>query len=143
MGPVVSMAHKERVLGYIEKGLKEGAELVLDGRSCTVEDYPEGFFVGPTVFDNVKPDMAIAREEIFGPVVGICRCRSLDEAIDLINSRGFANAACIYTSSGGSAREFKYRAKPSMVMPNGEASPNMMATTTAIILTSALRSGAP
>ncbi len=118
MGPVVSMAHKERVLGYIEKGLKEGAELVLDGRSCTVEDYPEGFFVGPTVFDNVKPDMAIAREEIFGPVVGICRCRSLDEAIDLINSRGFANAACIYTSSGGSAREFKYRVKPSMVGVN-------------------------
>jgi len=124
MGPVVSMAHKERVLGYIEKGLKEGAELVLDGRSCTVEDYPEGFFVGPTVFDNVKPDMAIAREEIFGPVVGICRCRSLDEAIDLINSRGFANAACIYTSSGGSAREFKYRVKPSMVGVNiGIAAP--------------------
>ncbi len=124
MGPVVSMAHKERVLGYIDKGLKEGAELVLDGRNCIVEGYPEGFFVGPSAFDNVKPDMAIAREEIFGPVVGICRCRSLDEAIDLINSRGFANAACIYTSSGGSAREFKYRVKPSMVGVNiGIAAP--------------------
>jgi malonate-semialdehyde dehydrogenase (acetylating)/methylmalonate-semialdehyde dehydrogenase len=68
MGPVVSAAHKERVLGYIEKGIDEGAELVLDGRDCKVEGFPNGFFIGPTIFDHVKPDMTIAKEEIFGPV---------------------------------------------------------------------------
>ena len=69
MGPVVSAAHKQRVLGYIEKGIAEGAKLVLDGRDCKVKEYPNGFFVGPTIFDNVTPEMTIAREEIFGPVL--------------------------------------------------------------------------
>ena len=124
MGPVVSAAHKERVLGYIEKGLAEGADLILDGRDCRVEGYPNGFFIGPTIFDNVKPEMTIAKEEIFGPVVSVVRCKDLDEVIDLINTRGFGNAACIYTSSGATAREFKYRAKPSMLGINiGIAAP--------------------
>jgi malonate-semialdehyde dehydrogenase (acetylating)/methylmalonate-semialdehyde dehydrogenase len=124
MGPVVSAAHKERVLGYIEKGIQEGADLILDGRGCTVEGFPNGFFVGPTIFDNVTPDMTIARDEIFGPVVSIVRAKDLDEAIDLINSRGFANAACLYTSSGTTARRFKYEVKPSMIGVNiGIAAP--------------------
>jgi malonate-semialdehyde dehydrogenase (acetylating)/methylmalonate-semialdehyde dehydrogenase len=124
MGPVVSAAHKQRVLGYIEKGIAEGAKLVLDGRDCKVKDYPNGFFVGPTIFDNVTPEMTIAREEIFGPVVSIVRCKNLDEAVGLINTRGFANAACLYTSSGGTAREFKYKVKPSMIGINiGIAAP--------------------
>ncbi len=124
MGPVVSAAHKERVLGYIEKGIQEGADLILDGRDCKVEAYPNGFFIGPTIFDNVKPEMTIAKEEIFGPVVSVVRCKDLDEAIDLINTRGFGNAACIYTNSGATAREFKYRAKPSMLGINiGIAAP--------------------
>lgn len=124
MGPVVSAAHQKKVLGYIEKGIAEGAKLVLDGRNCKVEGYPNGFFVGPTIFDNVKPDMTIAREEIFGPVVSIVRCKNLDEVIELINTRGFANAACLYTGSGSAAREFKYRVKPSMVGINiGIAAP--------------------
>jgi malonate-semialdehyde dehydrogenase (acetylating)/methylmalonate-semialdehyde dehydrogenase len=124
MGPVVSAAHKERVLGYIEKGLEEGADLILDGRNFTVEELPNGFFVGPTIFDNVKGDMTIAKEEIFGPVVSVVRAKDLDEVIDLINTRGFANAACIYTNSGATAREFKYRVKPSMVGINiGIAAP--------------------
>lgn len=124
MGPLASAAHKERVLGYIEKGIAEGAELVLDGRNFQVEGLPNGFFVGPTVFDNVTPDMTIAREEIFGPVVSIVRCPDLDAVIDLINTRGFANAACIYTENGATAREFKYRVKPSMVGINiGIAAP--------------------
>ena len=124
MGPVVSAAHKERVLGYIEKGIEEGADLIMDGRNYTSPEFPNGFFIGPTIFDNVKPDMTIAKEEIFGPVVSVVRAKNLDEVIDLINTRGFANAACIYTNSGAAAREFKYRVKPSMVGINiGIAAP--------------------
>jgi malonate-semialdehyde dehydrogenase (acetylating) / methylmalonate-semialdehyde dehydrogenase len=124
MGPVISSAHKERVLGFIEKGIQEGAELVLDGRNFEVEGYPNGFFIGPTIFDNVKPDMAIASQEIFGPVVSIVRAKNLDEVIDLVNTRNYANASCIYTTSGAAAREFKYRVKPSMVGINiGIAAP--------------------
>ena len=124
MGPVVNAAHREKVLNYIETGIKEGADLILDGRDFKVEDYPNGFFVGPTIFDNVTPDMTIAREEIFGPVVSIVRVKNLDEVIDLINSRDFANAASIYTQNGGTAREFKYRVLPSMIGINiGIAAP--------------------
>jgi len=124
MGPVISAAHKERVLGYIEKGIEEGADLILDGRNYEVEGYPNGFFVGPTIFDNVKPDMAIASEEIFGPVVSIVRAETLEDVIELVNTRNYANAACIYTSSGPAAREFKYRVKPSMIGVNiGIAAP--------------------
>ncbi|MEF8942719.1 MAG: CoA-acylating methylmalonate-semialdehyde dehydrogenase [Desulfohalobiaceae bacterium] len=123
MGPVVSAEHKERVHGYIDKGVEEGADLVLDGRNPSV-DNPNGFFVGPTVFDNVHQDMTIAKEEIFGPVVSVLRAESLQETIDFANSRGMANAACIYTSSGAAAREFKYKVKPSMVGVNiGIAAP--------------------
>lgn len=121
---VISAAHKQRVTNYIEQGITEGADLILDGRNAHVEGSPDGFYVGPTVFDNVTPDMTIAREEIFGPVVGIVRVKDLDEAIKLINTRGFANAACIYTNSGPAVREFKYRVKPSMVGVNiGIAAP--------------------
>ncbi len=124
MGPVATEAHRKRVLGYIEKGIAEDAKLILDGRNYRVKDYPNGFFLGPTIFDHVKPDMAIAREEIFGPVVGIVRCKTLNDAIELINTRGFANAACLYTGSGAAAREFKYRVKPSMIGINiGIAAP--------------------
>lgn len=122
--PLVSEEHKQRVLGYIEAGIKDGADLLVDGRGAKVDGYPNGFFVGPTVFDNVTPDMTIAREEIFGPVVGIVRAKDLDEVIDLVNSRDFANAACIYTDSGSAVRKFKYRVKPSMIGVNiGIAAP--------------------
>ena len=124
MGPLATAAHKEKVLGYIDKGIAEGADLVMDGRDFTVDEYPNGYFVGPTLFDNVKPDMTIAKEEIFGPVVSVVRAKDLDEVINLINTRGFANAACIYTNDGATAREFKYRVIPSMVGINiGIAAP--------------------
>ncbi len=124
MGPVISAAHKERVLGYIEKGIEEGAKLILDGRNCEVEGHSNGFFVGPTIFDNVTPDMTIAKEEIFGPVVSIIRAETLDDAIEISNTRGFANAACIYTQNGAAVRHFKYKVKPSMVGINiGIAAP--------------------
>ena len=124
MGPVVSAAHRERVLGYIEKGIAEGAELALDGRGYQDPERPNGFFMGPTVFDRVTPEMTIAREEIFGPVVSMVRAADLDAVVDLVNTRGFANAACLYTGSGKAAREFKYRVKPSMIGINiGIAAP--------------------
>ncbi len=124
MGPVISRPHMERVLNYIEKGLAEGAKLVLDGRNTKVEGHPNGFYIGPTVFDNVTPDMTIAREEIFGPVVAMIHVKDLDEAIKIINTRGFANAACIYTDSGKAVRDFKYKVKPSMIGVNiGIAAP--------------------
>lgn len=124
MGPLAGPAHQERVLGYIEKGIAEGADLLLDGRDFKVDEFPNGFFVGPTIFDNVKPDMEIASQEIFGPVISIVRAKNLDEVIELVNSRNYANASCIYTNSGAAAREFKYRVKPSMVGVNiGIAAP--------------------
>jgi malonate-semialdehyde dehydrogenase (acetylating)/methylmalonate-semialdehyde dehydrogenase len=124
MGPLISAAHRDRVLGCIQKGIDQGAELLLDGRGVQVEGYSGGFFMGPTIFDHVAPDMAIATDEIFGPVVSIIRARDLDEAVAIVNSRNFANAACIYTRSGGAAREFKYRVRPSMVGVNiGIAAP--------------------
>lgn len=124
MGPVVSKAHQERVLSYIEKGLEEGADLILDGRNFAVDGYPEGFFVGPTIFDNVTPDMTIAKEEIFGPVVSIVRSKTLDDVIELINTRDFANAACIYTQNAKAVREMRYKAAPGMIGVNiGIAAP--------------------
>jgi len=124
MGPLISAAHRRRVLEAIERGLVEGAELILDGRAAKVEGYPQGYFLGPTIFDRVTPEMSLAREEIFGPVVSIIRAADLEEAIAVVNSRGYANAACLYTSSGAAVREFKYRVIPSMVGINiGIAAP--------------------
>ena len=111
MGPVISKRHMERVLGYIEKGVEEGAKLLLDGRDMKVEEYPNGYFIGPTVFDEVSPEMTIANDEIFGPVASIVKVGDLDEAIDIIDANPYGNASSIYTSSGKSAREFKYRVR--------------------------------
>jgi malonate-semialdehyde dehydrogenase (acetylating) / methylmalonate-semialdehyde dehydrogenase len=124
MGPVISGKHKERVLGYVEHGVKEGAQLALDGRSVRVEDRPNGFFVGPTVFDDVSPDMVIGREEIFGPVAGIHRVDSLEDAFKVMDAHPNANATSIFTSSGKAAREWSHRATASMVGVNiGVAAP--------------------
>ena len=111
MGPVVSKRHMERVLGHIEKGLEEGAKPLLDGRGIKVDEYPNGYFIGPTIFDEVTPQMAIANEEIFGPVASIVKAKDLDEAIDIIHANPYGNASSIYTSSGKWAREFKYRVR--------------------------------
>jgi len=108
MGPLVSKKAKERVLGYVEKGISEGAKLILDGRDVKAPDYPNGYFVGPTIFDDVHPDMTIAKDEIFGPLTSILRVKNLDEAIEVINEKtSYGNAACIFTSSGRNAREFR------------------------------------
>jgi malonate-semialdehyde dehydrogenase (acetylating)/methylmalonate-semialdehyde dehydrogenase len=127
MGPLVSRKHMERVVGYIDKGVQEGARLILDGRGIKVQGYPQGCFVGPTVFDQVKPGMLIARDEIFGPVVSIINVKTLDEAIDLIHSSPYGNAACIFTSSGNAARQFRYRVKAGNIGINiGIAAPMAM-----------------
>ena len=108
MGPLVSQRAKERVLGYIQKGIDEGAELILDGRNAMVKEHPKGYFVGPTVFDQVTPDMTIAKDEIFGPVAGIIRAETLDDAVEMINKKtNYGNEACIFTKSGKNAREFR------------------------------------
>lgn len=109
MGPVVSKKALERILYYIELGVKEGAKLVLDGRNVKVDDYPNGFYIGPTIFDNVSPEMKIAQEEIFGPVVGIIRADDFDHAMEIINGSPYANASSIFTCNGKWAREFAYR----------------------------------
>jgi malonate-semialdehyde dehydrogenase (acetylating)/methylmalonate-semialdehyde dehydrogenase len=108
MGPLASKDQLEKVNWYIQKGIDEGAKLLLDGRKLKVDKYP-GFFTGPTVFDDVKPNMTIFKEEIFGPVVGITRAKTLDEAIALANTSIYGNAASIFTSSGKVARDFAYK----------------------------------
>ena len=124
MGPVISGTHRDRVTHYIDQGVKEGATLVLDGRGVTVAGRDEGFFVGPTVFDGVSPEMKIGHEEIFGPVASIRAVKSLDEAIALMQSHPNANATSIFTSSGRAAREFARHATASMVGVNiGVAAP--------------------
>ena len=122
MGPLVTADHRKRVIGYIDKGVEEGATLLCDGRPLALET--EGFFVGPTIFDHVRPEMTIAREEIFGPVLSVIRVNTLDEAITLANSSRFGNMSSIFTSDGKVAREFASRIEAGMVGVNiGVAAP--------------------
>jgi malonate-semialdehyde dehydrogenase (acetylating)/methylmalonate-semialdehyde dehydrogenase len=118
LGPVVTRKHMDRVLGWIDKGVKEGARLVLDGRGVKVPGFENGFFIGPTIFDNVTEDMSIGREEIFGPVLAIKKVKNFDEGVALINNNPFANGAVIYTSSGLHARNFALRIDGGMVGVN-------------------------
>jgi malonate-semialdehyde dehydrogenase (acetylating)/methylmalonate-semialdehyde dehydrogenase len=111
MGPVVSKRAYDRIMGYIERGLEEGAHLLLDGRDLKVEGGEKGYFIGPTIFTNVTPEMKIAQDEIFGPVLGIMDVEDFDQALDIIHGLPYGNAASIFTTSGKWAREFKYRAK--------------------------------
>jgi malonate-semialdehyde dehydrogenase (acetylating)/methylmalonate-semialdehyde dehydrogenase len=105
LGPVIRDAHKERTRGYIEAGELEGAQLIRDGRKDTVNE--NGYFVGPTIFDNVTTDMKIWKDEIFAPVLSIVRVKDLDEAIGLTNQSEFANGACLYTDSAKAVRQFR------------------------------------
>jgi len=110
MGPLRDKEKKAKVIRYIESGIKEGAKLRLDGRKFKVAGgYPDACFLGPTIFDNVTPDMKIGSEEIFGPVMSIMRVKNLDEAIGMTNASPFGNGNAIFTSSGRNAREFQYR----------------------------------
>lgn len=115
MGPVVNPEQRRRVLDGIERGIGEGARLVLDGRQPAVPAGTEGCFVGPTVFDDVAPEMFVAREEIFGPVVSVLRAGSLDEAIALTNRSRYGNSVSLFTKSGAAAREFRARIQAGML----------------------------
>jgi malonate-semialdehyde dehydrogenase (acetylating)/methylmalonate-semialdehyde dehydrogenase len=106
MGPLVTKAHFEKVKGYVEQGIKEGATLVVDGRNVQVPGHEAGYFLGPCLFDHVKPGMTIYKEEIFGPVLGVMRVKSLQEAMDLIDAHEYGNGTCIFTRDGEAARYF-------------------------------------
>ncbi len=124
MGPVISKAHREKVLGYIEKGVAEGAKLALDGRGYADAKNPNGYFLGPSVFVDVKPDMVIAREEIFGPVLCIMKADTFEEAVAIVKRHDLGNASSIFTSSGKYAREYRWHVEPSMLGVNiGVAAP--------------------
>jgi len=107
MGPLTTQAGKEKVLAWIEQALAEGAKLVLDGRNVKVDDYPNGYFLGPTILEEVHVDMATAKEEAFGPVAALIRCESLDQAMEWINTKtNLGHSACIFTTSAKNARKF-------------------------------------
>jgi malonate-semialdehyde dehydrogenase (acetylating)/methylmalonate-semialdehyde dehydrogenase len=113
--PVLNAEQQARIQSAIERGVQEGARLVLDGRQLQVAARPRGCFVGPTVFDRVTPDMFVGREEIFGPVVSVFRARNLDEAITLTNRSRYGNSASLFTRSGAAAREFRARIQAGML----------------------------
>ena len=106
MGPLVTKPHFEKVKGYVDQGVKEGATLVVDGRGVKVAGHEEGYFLGPCLFDHVKPGMVIYQEEIFGPVLGVMRVKTLQEAMDLIDAHEYGNGTCIFTRDGEAARYF-------------------------------------
>jgi malonate-semialdehyde dehydrogenase (acetylating)/methylmalonate-semialdehyde dehydrogenase len=106
---VVTRKAKQRITGMIDQAIAEGARLVLDGRDVTVDGYPDGAFLGPTILDDVTPDMTIAREEVFGPVASVVRARDLDEALGLIRRSRYGHTGILFTTRGGAARRFVHR----------------------------------
>ena len=124
MGPVISPESKNRIQVIIDRGLQEGAEMILDGREASIPGYENGNFLRPTILANVAPESIVATTEIFGPVMAAQAVRDLGEAIDMVNSRQYGNMACIFTSSGGAARRFRYEVQAGNVGINiGVAAP--------------------
>ncbi|MBA3271461.1 MAG: CoA-acylating methylmalonate-semialdehyde dehydrogenase [Acidobacteria bacterium] len=115
MGPLVTGAHRDRVKGYVDAGVSEGATLVVDGRALQVAGHERGFFLGPSLFDQVMPAMSIYQDEIFGPVLIVLRAASLDEAIALVNRNPYGNGVALFTNSGGAARKFEDEIEVGMV----------------------------
>ncbi len=115
MGPLVTKEHLERVRGYVDLGIKEGADLVVDGRDIKLQGYEDGYYIGGCLFDNVKKDMRIYKEEIFGPVLSVVRAKDFNEALNLINDHEFGNGTSIYTRDGDAGRTFANQIKVGMV----------------------------
>jgi malonate-semialdehyde dehydrogenase (acetylating)/methylmalonate-semialdehyde dehydrogenase len=115
MGPLVTKAHRDKVRGYVDAGVQEGAELVVDGRGLVVTGHEQGFFLGPALFDRVTPEMTIYKDEIFGPVLVVVRVDTLDEAIDLLNRNPYGNGCAVFTRSGAAARRFEEEVEVGMV----------------------------
>ena len=115
MGPLVTRQHLDKVTGYVDKGVKEGADLIVDGRKLIVKGHEKGFFIGGCLFDNVTPDMTIYKEEIFGPVLSIVRVPDFESAVNLINAHEFGNGVSLFTRDGDAAREFSMRIQIGMI----------------------------
>ncbi|MDP9494532.1 MAG: CoA-acylating methylmalonate-semialdehyde dehydrogenase [Actinomycetota bacterium] len=115
MGPLVTKAHLDRVRGYVDAGVSEGALLIADGRNLVVDGHEDGFFLGPTLFDRVTPEMSIYTDEIFGPVLSTVRMEHFEDAIRLINKNPYGNGTAIFTNDGGAARKFQHEIQVGMV----------------------------
>jgi len=115
MGPLVTKAHRDKVASYIDAGEREGAKVVVDGRGVQADGGADGFWLGPTLLDNVTPDMTVYRDEIFGPVLSVVRVKSYDEALNLINANPYGNGTAIFTNDGGAARRFQNEVEVGMV----------------------------
>jgi malonate-semialdehyde dehydrogenase (acetylating)/methylmalonate-semialdehyde dehydrogenase len=123
VGPVISCSARDRVRDWIDRGAADGARVVVDGREVSGAD-PGGSYVGPTIIDDVTPDMDIAKEEVFGPVLAVIRAGSLDEAIEIVNSSRFGNGTSIFTESGASVRRYRHEVQAGMIGVNiGVAAP--------------------
>ena len=118
MGPVITAAHRDRVLSLVASGEKDGAKIIADGRGVKIADAPRGFYLGATIVDGVQNNMTLAREEVFGPVLNVMRLDDLDAAIEQANKSAFGNGAAIFTNNGRAAREFTMRVKAGMVGVN-------------------------
>ena len=118
MGPLVTASHRDRVAGYVDAGVAEGAHLVVDGRGLGVEGHDAGFFLGPCLFDGVSPAMSIYRDEIFGPVLSVVRVDRYDDAVELLSANPYANGVAIFTRDGGAARRFEREVDAGMVGVN-------------------------
>jgi malonate-semialdehyde dehydrogenase (acetylating)/methylmalonate-semialdehyde dehydrogenase len=124
MGPVISAESKTRIEGLIARGESDGARVLVDGRGAKVSDYEDGYFVFPTILDDVAPDAEAARTEIFGPVLSLMHAHNIEEAIALVNGRSYGNMACIFTTDGANARRFRYEVNAGNVGINvGVAAP--------------------
>ena len=125
IGTIVNQASKERIENMIQKAVDQGANLLVDGRNVSVEGYEDGLWVGPTILENVTPDMEIAQEEVFGPLLALMKTDSFDDAVDIVNKSRYGNAASIFTSNGKHAREFKYKVNAGNIGVNiGVAAPS-------------------
>jgi malonate-semialdehyde dehydrogenase (acetylating)/methylmalonate-semialdehyde dehydrogenase len=115
MGPLVTKSHRDRVKSYIDTGTTEGATLVVDGRDYTPPNHHSGFWLAPTLFDHVTPEMTIYRDEIFGPVLTVVRVQTFEDALHLVNANPYGNGTAIYTGDGLAAREYQRRVQVGMV----------------------------
>ena len=111
MGPLITKEHLEKVRGYVDIGVKEGAKLLVDGRNLKLQGYENGFFIGGCLFDHVKKDMRIYKEEIFGPVLSVIRAKDFQEATELVNDHEYGNGVSIFTRDGDAARTFSSKDK--------------------------------
>ena len=118
MGPLVTKAHRDKVASYLDAGVSDGATLVVDGRDQHFDGADDGFWLGPTLFDDVTTSMSVYTDEIFGPVLSVLRVSSYDEALDLVNANPYGNGTAIFTNDGGAARRFQNEVQVGMIGVN-------------------------